>query len=48
MRRSTLLLAILLMPTATLADKIVNSDGDRFKGHRRAQPRTWLSPFQGW
>jgi hypothetical protein len=30
MLRSTLLLAILLMPTATLADKVVNSDGDSF------------------
>jgi hypothetical protein len=30
MLRSTLLLAVLLMPTATLADKIVNPDGDSF------------------
>lgn len=30
MLRSTLLLAVLWMPTATLADKIVNADGDSF------------------
>jgi len=30
MLRSTLLFAVLLIPTATLADKIVNPDGDSF------------------
>jgi hypothetical protein len=34
MLRSALLLAVLLMPTATLADKIVNSDGAGF--HRQS------------
>jgi hypothetical protein len=30
MLRSMLFLAVLLLPTATLADKIVNADGDSF------------------